>query len=460
MPKTLYKYDGKVNKFVWFTTWDHALRNYYNDDFNYVPRPIAGNEFNTCVEFRSRRPGVANVDWGDGVKGQFPMTKVRGTTNDYRIIFRSLNVEYHKNPDASTWWFKKEDGSQYVPIPNHAYADGRRDIQRTVAIDFTCDIYFAYIRMCKMTSFPIVDIPGIEYLNINNTAHINDGIPFDRLAKAVKLSTLILSNIGKRIAGMPKAITSKDNLVTLGLYNTLDLSDIESSGIRDIGNMKNLENLDISSCFLGVYIKELNDLPKLNSLKMHPGPPGMSDYYDLNNCPSFEVDKINPSITDFVLLDDWAAGETRTGWNDANMSGRGLGNIRTLQATHSDKLDVSNLPEYIKEMRSMSRFNMSASTHQQDRTDTFVNTLYDYIMGWDLITMSQNALDGQRNQFYGLRVDLYSSVYPSENQRPSGDDQAPEGFVLGSSNGNPTTPMEKIYVLRNNYKQNWIIKPA
>ena len=30
--------------------------------------------FNTFVEFRSRKPGMANVDWGDGIKEQFPMT--------------------------------------------------------------------------------------------------------------------------------------------------------------------------------------------------------------------------------------------------------------------------------------------------------------------------------------------------------------------------------------------------
>lgn len=48
---------------------------------------------------------------------------------------------------------------------------------------------------------------------------------------------------------------------------------------------------------------------------------------------------------------------------------------------------------------------------------------------------------------------------PTENQRPSGTEQAPEGFVKGSSNGSPATPMEKIYVLKNNYAQRWTIKP-
>ena len=63
MAKTLYKYEASSNKFVWFTTWDRALRNYYTDDYNYVPDPVVGNPYNTFVEFRSRKPGMANVDW-------------------------------------------------------------------------------------------------------------------------------------------------------------------------------------------------------------------------------------------------------------------------------------------------------------------------------------------------------------------------------------------------------------
>ena len=69
MAKTLYKYEASSNKFVWFTTWDRALRNYYTDDYNYVPDPVVGNPFNTYVEFRSGKPGMANVDWGGWNKG-------------------------------------------------------------------------------------------------------------------------------------------------------------------------------------------------------------------------------------------------------------------------------------------------------------------------------------------------------------------------------------------------------
>ena len=457
MAKVLYKYEASSNKFVWFTTWDRALKNFYSEDYNYVPRPIIGNEYNTNVEFRSRKPGMANVDWGDGVKEQYPMTKVQGQ-NDYRIIFRSLAVQYRKNPDT-TWWFRKEDGSQYVPVDNHAYADGRKDVQRAVSIDFTCDIYYAKIDTCRMTSFPIVDIPDLETLIVLHMMHVNDGIPIDKLSRSKKLTYIDLRNVGKRMTEMPEAITSKTEVYYLNMFNMLDLRDIDASGIRNIKNMKKLNTLNLSSCYLDRYIKEFNDLPKLGELNISPGPSDMWNYFDLNTVPSFEVDKISPNIYDFTFLADWMNGEIRTGWNDDNMSGRGLEYLRGLGAVHCNSLRMDKLPDYIYEMRAITWFSVSCSTHSQQRSDDFVNSFYRLVTEWDQITMTSVAKDGKRNQFYSLSVGMYSATFPTENQRPSGTEQAPEGFVKGSSNGSPATPMEKIYVLKNNYAQRWTIKP-
>ena len=459
MAKTLYKYDTASNKFVWFTTWDRALRNYYSNDPAFVPDPVAGNEFNTNVSFTSRKPGMVNVDWGDGTKEQFPMTKVRGK-GIYKIIFRSLDIEWRKNPDSSVWWFLKEDGSQYIPVPNHVYADGRKDVERAVSISFTCEIYDAYIEVCKMTSFPVVDLPGIESFAISNAAYINDGIPFDKLSRATKLSNLSLTFIGPRIKGFPKAIANKKELTSLHLKNSLDLKDIESSGIREIRNLKKLESLSLASCLLDRYVKEFNELPYLRYLDISPGDSSMWNYIDVNSCPSFdEVSAINPSIRDYYI-NAWMEGERRTEWNEANMSGKGLDHIQYFNVEHSHRLRVDRLPDYLKEMRSLNRFDFGNNTYTVKRIDDFINSFYDLMMGWEHITMSQTAADGKRNQFYGLTIYTYNTKYPNEASRPSGEERAPDGFVKGQSDGNPATPMEKIYVLKNNYAQRWAIKPA
>ena len=62
---------------------------------------------------RHPKPGFVDVDWGDGTKDQYPLVKI--SNGSYRIVFRSLDIEYKKNPDDTVWWYKKEDGSQYIP---------------------------------------------------------------------------------------------------------------------------------------------------------------------------------------------------------------------------------------------------------------------------------------------------------------------------------------------------------
>ena len=57
---------------------------------------------------------------GDGTKDQYPLVKV--SDGSYRIVFRSLDIEYKKNPDDTVWWYKKEDGSQYIPVPHISIA--------------------------------------------------------------------------------------------------------------------------------------------------------------------------------------------------------------------------------------------------------------------------------------------------------------------------------------------------
>lgn len=454
----LVGYDTTLSSVTFYVNEDR-FPCYNGRNADYVPDPIVDYDaFNRNLRFSANNPGFVDIDWGDGTKDQYPLVKI--SDGSYRIVFRSLDIEYKKNPDDTTWWFRKEDGSQYVPVDNHAYADGRRDVQRAVSIDFTCDIYYANIQVCKMTAFPIVDIPGLEFLIVSHTKYVNDGIPVDKLSRSKKLIYIDLQNIGQRMTVIPEAITSKTEVYYLNMFNMLDLRDIESSGIRNIKNMKNLETLYLSSCYLDRYIKEFNDLPKLKTLNITPGPSDMWNYFDINTLPFFEVDKINPNITNFDFLNDWVSGERRTGWNDDNMSGRGLEHLTGFIAANSNSLRMDKLPDYIYEMRAITWFNVNCSTHSQQRSDDFVNSFYDLVVGWDQITMASVAKDGERNQFYGLAVSMYGSQYPDENQRPSGTEQAPEGFVKGSSNGSPATPMEKIYVLKNNYAQRWTIKPA
>ena len=83
---------------------------------DYIPDPIISmGAFNRSLRFSARKPGFVDVDWGDGTKDQYPLVKV--SDGSYRIIFRSLDIEYKKNPDDTVWWYKKEDGSLHTGSP-------------------------------------------------------------------------------------------------------------------------------------------------------------------------------------------------------------------------------------------------------------------------------------------------------------------------------------------------------
>lgn len=456
--------DTNKGSITFFTKGKYAFRGVNrNDTTDDVPDPILdGNNYNETIGFYSNAPGMCEVDWGDGSKEQFPFVRARSGSiyGQYRLMFRRRDISYRKNPDSHPWWFYKEDGSEYVPAPNHAYDDGM-DKERVISMSFTNDVTKMESYRIMMVGFPILDMPSLIniIISIPGDRTITD-IPKDRIMRSVNIECITLSEFGvDTLTSIPEDWNRLTKLKGLNLSMSIDFSDTEASNIRKFPSMwPNLEILHLAGGMVRLYPKEWLSFNNLKELYLSPGYATSS--FDPNTCPAMdEVDKINPNITDFYFLDDWVSGERRTGWNDDNMSGRGLEHLTSFIAAHSNSLRMDKLPDYIYEMRAITWFNVNASTHSQKRSDDFVNSFYDLVVGWDQITMTSVAKDGKRNQFYSLSVSMYVAAYPTENQRPSGTEQAPEGFVKGSSNGSPATPMEKIYVLKNNYAQRWTIKP-
>lgn len=136
--------DTNKGSITFFTKGKYAFRGVNRDDTtDDVPDPILdGNNYNEPIEFYSNAPGMCEVDWGDGSKEQFPFVKARSGSiyGQYGLIFRRRDISYRKNLDSHPWWFYKDDGSEYIPVPNHAYADGRRDVQRVSRYTYGEDI--------------------------------------------------------------------------------------------------------------------------------------------------------------------------------------------------------------------------------------------------------------------------------------------------------------------------------
>jgi hypothetical protein len=453
--------DTNKGSITFFTKGKYAFRGVNrNDTTDDVPDPILdGNNYNESIQFYSKTPGICEVDWGDGNKEQFPFVKDRSESiyGRYRLMFRRRDISYRKNPDSHPWWFYKEDGSEYIPAPNHAYADGM-DKERVISMSFTNDVTMMESYRIMMVGFPILDMPSLIniIISIPGDRTITD-IPKDRIMRSVNIERITLSEFGvDTLTSIPEDWNRLTKLKGLDLSKSIDFSDTEASNIRKFPSMwPNLEILQLAGGRVRVYPREWLSFSKLRELYISPGVAMPS--FDPNTCPAMdEVDRINSSLKIFSHINKWYG--SVVSWHPY-MSGKGLENIERLDASHGySNIDVSNLPDYIYEMRSMNSFYMYFCLSTQSRCDTFISTLYDKVMGFNYLTMSSSASDGERNQFYGLYLLMYSASSPFD-KRPSGVLQAPSGFIKGQSNGSPSTPMEMVYVLMNNYGWRFSMAP-
>lgn len=414
----------------------------YNDrGADYVPDPVIdGGDFNRNLDISSSKPGFVNVDWGDGTKEQYPMVRNGGS---YRIIFRSLDIEWRKNPDASTWWFKKEDGSQYVPIPPHKYGSiQRREVtmkfSNVIDRDFKMDGIVLY-------EFPLMNMPDISYLHMVRSVLKNGDIPYDKISKSVKLNNIWMGSFSHpgTWSNWPEGFLNMKDLKYFGCNGVFNFADNPDSNWRRFSEWKDLTKFNFNWCNIPSYDPAFNSIPAAS----------IDIISDRNNIPVF--DEVNKVGDNKLVVNFMANGNS---WEQDLVAGK----LNKIQATFctSNVVPVDNLPDWLYEIREFRTWNLGYGFIDTiGRADTFVNTFYEKVMSWEHMTMSQTAVDGNRNQFYKLILNLYIASIPT-NKRPSGVYQAPEGFVKGVSNGNPTTPMEKVYVLTNNYGQTWVLAPA
>lgn len=438
----LVGYDTALSSVTFYVNEDR-FPCYNGRNVDYVPDPIVDSgDFNRNFNISSSKPGFVNVDWGDGTKDQYPLTK-NGSV--YRIIFRSLDIEWRKNPDATTWWFKKEDGSQYIPIPPHKY-DSVQKREVTMTFSNVIDSDFS-LDGIVLDQFPLMNLPDISYLAMVRSVLKNGNIPYDRINKSVNLRNIQMGAFSHPGVwdNWPEGFLNMKNLRYFGCNSVFNFADNPDSNWRRFSEWENLTIFNFNGCNIPSYDPAFNSIPATD----------INIISDRNNIPVFdEVDKVgdNKLVVNFMA--------NGSSWKQ-DLGGGKLNRIHETYCT-SGTVPVDDLPDWLYEVREFRKWNMADGgkfINTQDRADAFVNTFYDKVMSWDYITMSQVASDGNRNQFYKLVLNLYIASAPT-NKRPSGVYQAPEGFVKGVSNGNPTTPMEKVYVLTNNYGQTWILAPA
>lgn len=446
---------SNTNRTVLYMQGEYAFNSIYFSNPQGIPNPTLSSDINSYIRFNGNSPGTVTVDWDDGNVETF---KLQYNGSYYTVGWRSQDVDYIKNPDAvGGGWnlgIDQETGQYIRPLPNHRYTDGSTR-ERYIILTFTVeDIYTLISNTMIMWGFPILELPNLTSLSLSYTRYINE-IPFIRISKLKKLTSFNLTSLGSILQYIPDSIFEMTGLTTLSISGVFNLTDPDSSNFRKISKLKNLTSMTAWICNVTTYIKELNDLPKLEYLCIS----NANSSTGVDGIPTFnEVNKINQSLTNLNVIGAGYSGSgIRTSWMEEQFSGKGLQNLKQINIEYQNNLSLV-LPEYLREMNSLNNIYGLNSFKSQERADTFTNNLYAYMTNWNQVTMTNKLVNGKRNQFYGLTIGMYASSYPYD-YRPSGIYQAPSGFVKGVSNGNPTTPMEKIYVMQNNYAHSWQVNP-
>lgn len=447
-------YNDESNKFVLYVKGYNAIRGLDGMDPNTVVS-ATGSSQNPSVRFFSNEPGLVNIDFGDGHKEQYSFEQA--SDNTYRFCYKGF---YQNNPKPNQKWFTKKDGSTYQAKGPYIYKDMDESAERSIKFEFTNPIYRVETSRVYITEFPTIDVPKCEQLIISSLRgeSASMGIPVDRIGRMDSLTLLNITSDRNIIKGFPEAFTVFKNLKTLRVERVFDFSDESTAHLEKIAELSKLEKLTLQATYLKQYPKEWNSLENLTVLDITPNASDPDRDYIQEENPRFDnVARINSHLTNIAFIGSWYS-YNDTSWHDY-ISGKGLENLTTFSSA-DNLVPLDELPEYFKEMRSLKNFSLPWGVlNSQTKADTFVESFYKYITEWEQTTMSELSPDGLRNQFYKLSVSLYSGQFPNSN-RPSGILQAPSGFIKGNQNGSPTTPMEMIYVLTENYGQVWNVRPA
>ena len=437
-------YDNNPGKITFFSKYETFPRCKLTPE---TKPSISGANYNRTLRFISREPGMVNVDWGDGNKEQFQF--VRTGVEQYQVMFKSLDANYYATAgDGFSGLGQLYGGGQLNPINYHRYTDGVEN--HAIVFEFTNSITGLYGSYLFYGGFPILDVPDLKQLSLAGGTFSGDAINADKIGRSVNIDVIYIGGLVDHTPqnNWDEGFLKLTDLTIFSCNGNYDFSDLDNNNFRECKVWKKMGNLNLNGCHVPKYVKEFLQMPGLYKL-------GLMDDRNDETKPDFsEVSAINPAHEELQFLDTQA----RT-WKEDLVEGKGLQYMKNLYAATAVYIPVDNLPGYIKEMRSMELFKLAQALRGQDRIDSFINSWYDYVVSWDNLTMEQNALDGDRNQFYGMKLELYDAEFPNDSVRPSGTLQPPSGFSQGQSNGTPTTPMEKIYVLTNNYKQVWTLKP-
>lgn len=438
------------------------------------------NEVANQLWIRSSQPWSGYIEWDDkSGENHDGIEKIEGFKTIYKnkVVYEWKMYNYvsrYKKRYSGYGKYDISDTSKDVMIEDHACVNHIFEddtIRNRIVVFHITDGYIEYIssQSNDYQVFPSLEMPELK--GIDFTTCYFRTIPFDRFMYCPNLEQIGLGNTIKYDANkftvLPSSLTKLKKVYELTLDKDMKLSEInniDTNGIRELGNIDRLNYLSIIGC-TNHYPKEFNNLSYLNTLNMYNNDSSKLDIH-LKMFDNDNITEINPNLTTINTIG------ANGNWNLEDIAANATGpeydkitNLENLtQYPYFNRIKAGEtlvLHDWMDRCFNCKKLDINY-IFSNDKTSTTIDkgieVIYNHVKQFGYNQYYQDGdYIGKRNPWYGLNLVLFSNT-SNGNVRPSGTYQEPEGFVQGENDGTLASAMEYLYVLANNYKYTIVVR--
>jgi hypothetical protein len=369
------------------------------------------------ISIESDTPNALTVNYGDGTVATHSFTLDSGI---YKLYIAAANEPVRAG----------------TRVDAHSYTDGNSE-NRIVSLKFQNEKGIKRLTSESILireAFPV----NIDKLTVLEKLHLISTVYLESFPTSIANSNvkdLKLFNLGPALGSVIPTELFAMPLEKFDVSGSVDLSDIYTSNFSQINKLKNtLTRLSIMACSIATLPTEIMELSKLTYLGL--------DSNSFTTLPD-EVNSLT-SLTELYMGGSYRTNTTLTGWGNFG----NLTNLFRVAIINTPNINAA-VPAWFGNLASLRSIITYGSFQTVERADAYVNSFYD-------ITVATANITGTSSEpFRGLTVS-YDNGSPA-NAKPSGIYQQPAGYEQGVSNGTPASPMEKIWVMVNQYGHSWTL---
>jgi hypothetical protein len=354
----------------------------------------------------------------------------RGGPRFVLVFSRTTSIEI--NWDDGNVQTYEGDSISFSEASPYLYQDSNTE-DRTIRITFEEPDSLLGINSLRTFLGRVFPVNITKFLSITNIS-LNQGSGIEvfpeSLASLINLKNLVLSEAS--LTQLPLSVLNL-GLESLAVNRSIDLS-LPNSNFERINLLQNtLLVLSIGGTNISTFPSTFLELSNLEVLSI-------ADIPYSGSIPSqvFGLEKLKLltwDITDGKHLNDLQGLQFMENLESLDINCRFFGDETVFDPVIPDIQNLKKINEIIITGGTRCPLNV------QSKMDEFVNSIYSNVNSYASKTLGNTA-------FRQMTIITNSST-------PSGLYQEPSGFVLGSDNGNPQTPLEKIWIMVNQYEHTW-----